>query len=382
MWRCGCLSTQPWWRPYSVAWMVVTRGAPKRRARWSPAIATSQSWPWTRSKSIPVAELDPGGEHVGVHPLDPGDELAEVGRVASARGRGGCGRRRRSPPAGDSSLPRVSTWTSAPARDEALGELAHVTGEPALDQRRVLPGEDQHGGQRRRSLWAAAPRDGVRAPAGGRGSGQAPGCAAVAAAGARRVYRLEQRASVAGAALPGIVAGLAATSRNAQSLACTASSSRSRPLDRGSRRRPVERPQHPQLQPPRGPGQVGDRGRVPGAKVLALAPARRSSARRSPGCRSRASPSVTSSTPARRPRPAPPRARPVPPTTSGRAARCRSRTPAARDARAGRRSARRRAATAATNSPAELARAALAALRVVRARPPIDQGRDPRSDLR
>ena len=27
--------------------------------------------------------------------------------------------------------------------DEPLGELAHVTGEPALDQRRVLPGEDQ-----------------------------------------------------------------------------------------------------------------------------------------------------------------------------------------------------------------------------------------------
>ncbi len=28
----------------------------------------------------PVAELDPAREHVGVHPLDPGDELAEVGR--------------------------------------------------------------------------------------------------------------------------------------------------------------------------------------------------------------------------------------------------------------------------------------------------------------
>ena len=36
-----------------------------------------------------VAELDPGGEHVGVHPLDPGDELAEVARAGSARGRDG-----------------------------------------------------------------------------------------------------------------------------------------------------------------------------------------------------------------------------------------------------------------------------------------------------
>ena len=30
---------------------------------------------------VAVAELDAGGEHVGVHPLDPGDELAEVGRA-------------------------------------------------------------------------------------------------------------------------------------------------------------------------------------------------------------------------------------------------------------------------------------------------------------
>ena len=40
-------------------------------------------------EAVAVAELDPGGQHVGVHPLDPGDELAEVGRVASARGCGG-----------------------------------------------------------------------------------------------------------------------------------------------------------------------------------------------------------------------------------------------------------------------------------------------------
>ena len=51
MWACGCLSTQPWWRPYSVAWIVTTSGQRKRRARWSPALATSQSWPWTTSKS-------------------------------------------------------------------------------------------------------------------------------------------------------------------------------------------------------------------------------------------------------------------------------------------------------------------------------------------
>jgi hypothetical protein len=47
---CGCLSTQPWWRPNSVAWIVTTSGQRKRFARWSPATATSQSWPWTTSK--------------------------------------------------------------------------------------------------------------------------------------------------------------------------------------------------------------------------------------------------------------------------------------------------------------------------------------------
>jgi aspartate oxidase len=32
------------------------------------------------------------------------------------------------------------------ALDQALGELANVTGEAALNQRRILPGEDQYAG--------------------------------------------------------------------------------------------------------------------------------------------------------------------------------------------------------------------------------------------
>ncbi len=32
------------------------------------------------------------------------------------------------------------------ALDQRLGELAHVAGQPALDQRRVLPGEDEDAG--------------------------------------------------------------------------------------------------------------------------------------------------------------------------------------------------------------------------------------------
>jgi hypothetical protein len=34
------------------------------------------------------------------------------------------------------------------ALDQRLGELADVAGEPTLDQRRVLPGEDENAGQR------------------------------------------------------------------------------------------------------------------------------------------------------------------------------------------------------------------------------------------
>ena len=45
------------------------------------------------------------------------------------------------------------------ALDQRLGELADVAREAALDQRRVLPGEDQYAGQVR---WL------VRAPAGER----------------------------------------------------------------------------------------------------------------------------------------------------------------------------------------------------------------------
>ena len=91
---------------------------------------------------VAVAELDPGGEHVRVHPLDPGDELAQVGRplrLADAVD-------------GDAAAVLLGGRLLAAAGqdvdldvllDQPLGELAHVAGEAALDQRRVLPGEDQ-----------------------------------------------------------------------------------------------------------------------------------------------------------------------------------------------------------------------------------------------
>src|SRR3954466_11231068 len=109
---------------------------------------------------IAIAELYPGGEHVRVHPLDPGDELPKVRRPlgladamdgdAAAALLGG----RPLPAAGQ----HVDLCVLV---DQALGELAHVTGEAALDQRRVLPGEDQRAGH---LDWAMG-------PSGGRDSG-------------------------------------------------------------------------------------------------------------------------------------------------------------------------------------------------------------------
>jgi hypothetical protein len=94
-------------------------------------------------EAVAIAELHPRGEHVGVHPLDPCDELVQLG---------GAGRlpdpvdvdpghhllgRRLLAAAGE----HVDLGVAV---DQALGELADVPGEPALDQRRVLPGEDQY----------------------------------------------------------------------------------------------------------------------------------------------------------------------------------------------------------------------------------------------
>ena len=97
-------------------------------------------------KGIAVAELDAGGQHVGVHPLHPGDELAQIGGplgLADAVDRNSAralfGRGLLSPAGQDVDLNLEL--------DQRLGELSHVAGKAALDQRWILPGEDQDAGQ-------------------------------------------------------------------------------------------------------------------------------------------------------------------------------------------------------------------------------------------
>ena len=115
------MSTQPWWRPYSVAWIVTTSG---QRKRSREVVAGDGDEPVVAVDEVEVeavAQLDAGGEHVGVHVLDPGDELAEVARARAARARGGPCTPSTSSSAGIVSSPRVSTWTSTSWRDELLG---------------------------------------------------------------------------------------------------------------------------------------------------------------------------------------------------------------------------------------------------------------------
>ena len=91
---------------------------------------------------VAVAHLHPGGQHVGVHALDPGHELAELARplgLAHAVDHHAVhlllGRRL---------LAAAGQHVNVHVlRRQVLGELAHVARQAALDQGRVLPGEDQ-----------------------------------------------------------------------------------------------------------------------------------------------------------------------------------------------------------------------------------------------
>jgi hypothetical protein len=93
-------------------------------------------------EGVPVPDLDAGRQHVRVHVLDPGHELAQV---AGALGL---------PHAVDHDALELllgRRLLEAAGQDvhvhvlrrKVLGKLAHVARQPPLDQRRVLPGEDE-----------------------------------------------------------------------------------------------------------------------------------------------------------------------------------------------------------------------------------------------
>ena len=153
------MSTQPWWRPYSVAWIVTANGAAEAVGQVvagggdQPVVAVDDV------EVVAVAHLHARGEHVRVHVLDPGDELAQVARalrLAHAVDDHAAGLllgRVLLAPAGE----HVHVHALS---GEVLGQLAHVPREAALDQRRVLPGEDQ--GPHQGEVSAARSRSGAR----------------------------------------------------------------------------------------------------------------------------------------------------------------------------------------------------------------------------
>ena len=119
---------------------------------------------------VAVAHLHAGGQHVGVHPLDPGHELAQLARplgLAHAVDHHAVHLllgRRLLPPAGEHVNVHV-------LRHQVLGELAHVAGQAALDQGRVLPGEDQGAHPAYELIRGARSRSGARLRRAGSGTG-------------------------------------------------------------------------------------------------------------------------------------------------------------------------------------------------------------------
>ena len=93
-----------------------------------------------------AAQLAPGRVQVAVHVVDPGDERVdvvarEVG-LADAVDDHAVAILRVGAAGGAVAAAREHVDLGAVA-DELLGELAHVAGEAALDDRGVLPAEDQ-----------------------------------------------------------------------------------------------------------------------------------------------------------------------------------------------------------------------------------------------
>ena len=139
------MSTQPWWRPYSVAWIVVTYGQRSRVASAAAAPATSQSWPWTRSKRSRLPSWRPAACMC---------EFIPRPRRRTRRGRAASGPRARDArrPPRPSPTTAIAIDVAPAARqhvdldaraDQRLRELADVPREPARDDRRVLPRQDQ-----------------------------------------------------------------------------------------------------------------------------------------------------------------------------------------------------------------------------------------------
>src|SRR3954447_6215255 len=125
---CGCLSTQPWWRPYSVACTVTSQGTRAARASRRAAPATSQSCECTRAKRSPSSR-----PAASMSAFMCSTQAMNASR--SSLGKSGSRTRLTTTPWRSSSAPsrpppRVSTWTSMPSRTNCSESLRTCRARP------------------------------------------------------------------------------------------------------------------------------------------------------------------------------------------------------------------------------------------------------------
>src|SRR3954451_11884168 len=169
--------------------------------------------------------------------------------------------------AGGSSPPRVGTWTSTPRSTSPSESLRTWRARPPS----ISGGYSQERISTRviEVRWCRGSGLSQRGQAEVRGQGS-PSWLRFRA----RVYGLQHALGVLDGAHEGVVAGLApaveerpVAGLDGEQLAGGAF--RGAVIQAGA-----DRPQQPQLHPPRGPGEIGNPGRVPGPQVLLLTPAR------------------------------------------------------------------------------------------------------------
>src|SRR3954447_18324867 len=127
---CGCLSTQPWWRPYSVACTVTSHGTPASWERRRAAPATSQSCECTRSGSISSSSSAPAARMSSFM-----WSTHEMNASRSSLGKSGSRTRWtitpwRSSVAASRPPPRVTTCTSVPCATRCSDSLRTCRASP------------------------------------------------------------------------------------------------------------------------------------------------------------------------------------------------------------------------------------------------------------
>ena len=221
--------SQPWCRPASVAWRVATSGMPWASLTAVAVCATSQSWPWTTSGCRSSADPQRSAGEAVLERHHPGEQVAH----GQCRGVGG------DPDDSDPVDDRVGPCPVDRLGDHGhlvagrglrLGQCVHMPSQSAVDERRVLPGQDEdaHGELRLsgRALRQEACVQVRERPVGGALPGREPYGCLRRSVDDRRGQRLERGQVVGHPRSRAYCTALSWLTMNAQSLARARSASR------------------------------------------------------------------------------------------------------------------------------------------------------------